>query len=139
VAAVAEKLRDRPGSIGVVSGLGWYLTKHSIGVYSTAAPRVPWKRNDPGEIQRAIDAEPHPEVVARPAGRSTIETYTVTHGRDGAPERGIVIGRLDDGRRFIANTPADRALLEHMEADEAIGAPGSVEPAGDDTNLWRPS
>jgi len=139
VAAVAEKLRERPGAIGLVSGLGWYLTKHSIGVYSTSAPRGPWKRADPEAIQTAIDAEAHPEVVAAPSGPSTVETYTVMHGRDGAPERGIVVGLLDDGRRFIANTPADRTLLESMERHEAIGTRGAVEPAGDDTNLWRPS
>jgi hypothetical protein len=50
-----------------------------------------------------------------------------------------VIGRLDDGSRFIANPPADRVLLEHMETHEMIGARGIVEPAGDDTDLWRPS
>ena len=58
-----------------------------------------------------------------------IETYTVLHDRDGTPMRGIVIGRLDDGRRFIANTPADRAVLdssdEHVKA--SVLRPGVVD------------
>src|SRR4051794_35134793 len=32
VAAMAEKLRGRPGAYGLVTGNGWYLTKQSTGV-----------------------------------------------------------------------------------------------------------
>ena len=53
-------------------------------------------------------------------GAGVVETYTVVHGREG-PERGIVIGRLEDGRRFLANTPDDRALLEAFVAREELG------------------
>ncbi|MGH7823467.1 MAG: acetyl-CoA acetyltransferase, partial [Candidatus Binatia bacterium] len=67
------------------------------------------------------------------------ETYTVVHGRDGAPSAAIIIGRLDDQRRFIANTPPDRSLLEEMERREMIGERGRVraDPAGG-ANLWQP-
>ena len=90
-------------------------------------------------LQRQIDGEPHPASTVEPSGPSTIETYTVIHDRAGAPALGIVIGRLDDGRRFIANTPPDRALLEDMERREMIGARGRVEHRGAQaTNLWQP-
>jgi len=46
------------------------------------------------------------------------------HDRDGAPEVGIVMGRLEDGRRFLANTPKDRSLLEGLMTEEAIGRSG---------------
>ena len=49
-----------------------------------------------------LDAQPAPELAHEPSGAATIETYTVLHDRDGAPVRGLVIGRLDDGRRFLA-------------------------------------
>jgi acetyl-CoA C-acetyltransferase len=135
---MAEKLRERPGTHGLVSGLGWYVTKHAIGVYSTEAPDRDWRR-DVGEIQRAVDADPHPEVAVAADGPATVETYTVMHDREGAPALGIVIGRLDDGRRFIANTPADRALLEDMERREVIGVAGRVASGGDEgVNRWQP-
>ncbi len=35
IATMVDVLREDPGSLGVVTGLGWYLTKHSIGVYGT--------------------------------------------------------------------------------------------------------
>ncbi|MGH7859284.1 MAG: acetyl-CoA acetyltransferase, partial [Candidatus Binatia bacterium] len=140
VATMAEKLRSRPGSNGLVSGLGWYVTKHSIGVYSTEPSRKPWCRQDVNELQQEIDSEPHPELDPTPSGESTVETYTVIHDREGAPARGIVIGRRPGGRRFIANTPADRDLFESMEREEAIGARGHARPDGPDgTNLWYPS
>jgi acetyl-CoA C-acetyltransferase len=55
-----------------------------------------------------------------------IETYTVVHGRDGTPESGIVLGRDDAGRRFLANTPPDRALLEDLEGREGVGLRGRL-------------
>ena len=56
----------------------------------------------------------------------TVSWGDVIYGRDGAPERGIVIGRLDDGARFIANTPADRDALEAFAAVENVGRRGRV-------------
>jgi acetyl-CoA C-acetyltransferase len=139
VATMADELRRRPQARGLVSGLGWYLTKHSIGVYSATAPERAWQRHDPRALQREIDSQPRPASTAEPSGPSTIETYTVVHDREGAPALGIVVGRLEDGRRFIANTPADRPLLEDMERREMIGARGRVEHRGPQaTNLWQP-
>jgi hypothetical protein len=41
-----------------------------------------------------------------------------------------VIGRARDGRRFIANTPEDRELLESFAAAVGVGPPGSVSERG---------
>ena len=46
------------------------------------------------------------ERLPRPPGPATIETYTVVFGRAWSPERGIVVGHLEDDRRFLASTPA---------------------------------
>ena len=64
--------------------------------------------------------------VAAAEGRAAVETYTVLFGRDGEPERGIVIGRLATGERFLAETPDDTALLEAIVAREMVGAEGKV-------------
>jgi hypothetical protein len=42
-----------------------------------------------------------------------------------------VIGRLDDGRRFLAVLPRDPALLDAMERSEQVGRPGTVRQDGD--------
>ncbi len=136
IASMMDRLRERPGSVGLVSALGWYLTKHAIGVYATKPKDGPFVRADPTAAQQALDAAPSPEVVAEPSGDATIETYTVVHGRDGEPIRGIVIGRLADGRRFLANTPDDRAVLERLTTSEGVGVRGRVTPG--DANVFDP-
>jgi hypothetical protein len=50
----------------------------------------------------------------------------VIYDREGAPARGIVLGRTGQGQRFLANTPADRDLLEAFVATEEVGRGGVV-------------
>jgi acetyl-CoA C-acetyltransferase len=120
-----------------VSALGWYLTKHAIGVYSTTPNDRPWTPVDTAALQREVDAAAGPPLATTPSGAGTIETYTVLYDRDGTPVRGVIVGRLDaDGRRFLANTPSDRALLESLTSREAIGLRGTVTPDGD-TNRFE--
>lgn len=139
IAAMVHRLRDARDDIGVVTGNGWCVTKHSVGVYSTRQPDRPFARSEPKADQAAVDGEPHPPFVAAPDGDASVETYTVLFDRDGAPERGIIVGRLLDGRRFIANTPAERPLLEAMTAAEVIGTRGRARSSGDGaTNVFTP-
>jgi acetyl-CoA C-acetyltransferase len=125
VAAMVERLRAKPGSNGLVTGVGWYLTKHAVGVYSSTPPPHPFERDDPKAYQPLLDAQPHPDIAAAGQGRATCETYTVQHDRDGKPSLGIVVARLSDGRRCWANI-TDAALLERIEQQELIGQPGQV-------------
>jgi acetyl-CoA C-acetyltransferase len=37
-----------------------------------------------------------------------------------------VVGRLDDGRRFLADTPSERGFLETFVAAEEVGRSGRV-------------
>ncbi len=139
IAAMVERLRADRGAYGMVTGNGWYVTKHSAGIYSTTPPQQPWNRADPKIDQVAIDAEPHPALAADSSGDATVETYTVIFDRDGAPELGIVVGRLAEGSRFIANTPGDRELLESMTRREMAGTAGHVRPSGDGRNIFTPA
>lgn len=135
VATMMDKVRAAPGTKGLVTGLGWYVTKHSLGIYGAPPPPRPWQREEPSTYQRAIDGMPHPTLTASPQGRATIETYTVLHDRDGTPVRGIIIGRLADGQRFLANTPDERSVLESLKSQEAIGRTGTVS-SSDGTNRF---
>ena len=126
IASMVEQLRADPGKRGLVTALGWYLTKHAAGVYSTTPKDGEWYRPEMTADQQEIDAMPHPELAEQPDGPATIETYTVMHDRAGKPDYGIVIGRLEDGRRCIANVAGDAALLEGMTKREMVGARGRV-------------
>jgi acetyl-CoA C-acetyltransferase len=126
IARMAEILRADPGSSGLVSALGWYLTKHAIGVYSSAPPaHSTWTRADPQTHQEIIDAEPAPLFAERGEGAGVVETYTVTHDRDGTPSLGVVVARLTDGRRCWANI-TDPSVLERIEDSDLIGQSGQL-------------
>lgn len=139
IAEAMARVRASRGSLALVTALGWYLTKHAVGIYGGTPPSRPFALADVAARQKLLDAAPAPELVERPpAGPATVETYTVVHDRDGAPHRGIVIGRLPDGRRFLANLPRERGLLEAFESRERIGTAGRV-VAGDEVNLFEPA
>ena len=46
------------------------------------------------------------------------------------PVNAVVIGRLDDGSRFIANTPPDAALWQAMQTEDFLGRRGRVQHDG---------
>lgn len=128
IAQMLDRVRAKPGSRGLVTANGNYVTKQSAGVYSTDAPDRPFAPKDPKTYQAAIDADKGPRVTETPDGTATIETYTVMHDRKG-PSYAILFGRLGDGTRFIANTPEDPALLADMTRRDYLGAPGRVKTA----------
>jgi len=68
---------------------------------------------------------------------SSRNATSILHERDGRPNRGIVVGRLDDGRRFLANTPDDRAVLESLMAREGVGRTGVVS-SSNGANCFEP-
>ncbi|HEX5776590.1 MAG TPA: acetyl-CoA acetyltransferase [Caulobacteraceae bacterium] len=138
IAEVMAKLRANPGEWGLTTANGWFLTKQSTGVYSTNRVEGRWRREDPKVIQRQIDALPHPEIVEAPEGRATVETYTVIHAREGYRD-GVVIGRDEQGRRFVAVTPNDEATLRDLESREGVGRTGTVARHEDGKrNLFTP-
>ncbi|MXW59865.1 MAG: acetyl-CoA acetyltransferase [Acidimicrobiia bacterium] len=129
IAAMVEQLREDDRSIGMVTGNGFFMTKHAAAVLSARPKQGGWDRPD----------GPHPSSAMETAaavsddsasGPGRIEAYTVMHDRDGQPSMGYICGRLDgngsEGRRFLANTPEDPDLLRDLLASEAVGRTGHV-------------
>jgi acetyl-CoA C-acetyltransferase len=127
LATLMRRLRSDPGAIGLVTGNGWYLSKHSACVCASA-PRDPLVH--PVLELATEEASPPVEVAEEATGHGTVEAYTVLYDRDGTPTQGIVLGRLGDGRRFVANTPEDRDLLEAFVCAEQVGREGDLAHVG---------
>ncbi|MDI1366343.1 MAG: acetyl-CoA acetyltransferase, partial [bacterium] len=51
IAEMMARLRARPGAYGLCTANGWFLTKQSIGVYSTTPVAGDWVREAPSKIQ----------------------------------------------------------------------------------------
>ena len=135
-------LRADPGSLGLVTGLGWYLSKHSIGVYGTepapdgTAPLLPdgttteqvagfaW-----ANPQAAVGALPQCSPDADAEGEVTVETYSVGYGRDGSPTRAVVACRTPEGRRAWASV-SDPDQLALLVTEEGCGRLGTLRGDG---------
>jgi len=122
LAAMTETLRADPGAHGVVSGVGMHMQKHAYGVWST----------DPGPGP-VVDPKPDAPVaepigiVGSPEGVATVATYSVLHGRDGEPERALLVCDLPGGatgqehRRCYAFLDGGAQALAAAEAEELVG------------------
>ena len=102
-----------------------FLSKHASAIYSatpydvTHPTATGWTRPDPASYQKELDAAPTISVSEEPNGTGVVECYTVVHKRDGAA-KGIVIGKMEDGQRFVAATK-DRETMTLMMAREFTG------------------
>jgi len=126
IATMADVLRGDPGSVGLVTGLGWYVTKHAVGVWSTTPPRNGFAFDNP---QEQVDSLPRRSTASDFEGSATVETYTVIHGGDGEPERAIMALLTEDGVR-VWGTLTDRDTLGALEVEEGCGRHAHVHPDG---------
>ncbi len=118
IGAMAEVLRADPGSFGMVSGVGMHMPKHVYGIYSTdPGPVVP---PDQAHVQSQLDSAPQKRIVEDHDGDATVAAYSVVHGRDGAPERGVLVCDVGEGARAYAKVD-DPELLASAEERELVG------------------
>jgi acetyl-CoA C-acetyltransferase len=120
LATMVEVLRADPGSVGLVSGVGMHMTKHAFGVYATTPPAGRVAVPDTAAVQARLDAAPPVTIADRHAGDATVASYTVAHGRDGAPAWGLVLADVAAGVRAYGRVE-DAALLAALEAEEWVG------------------
>jgi acetyl-CoA C-acetyltransferase len=127
IAGMVNRLQGQSSEKGLVTGNGWFLTKHSAAVLSTD----PHPSGQP--INGLMSELPSQDMVKKPcvvneqaSGRATVETYTVRFDRDGEPARGIVLGRTEAGDRFMANTNLDANSLKEFLTRERVGSEGKV-------------
>ncbi|MEO1322410.1 MAG: acetyl-CoA acetyltransferase [Pseudomonadota bacterium] len=110
--SMAEWLRAHPGEFGLVLANGGWMTKEAAGVWSTTKPE--------GFTAVETMAKPDtPVTLTTNVESGTIETYTVTYGREG-PTGGIIFARTDDGQRFIAVAKPE-ALPRLLEEESPVG------------------
>lgn len=124
IASMVDTLRISPSSQGLVTGLGWFCTKHSWGVYGSSPPTEGFRWSNP---QESIDRQVHCTSEQRD-GTATVESYTVTHASNGDAERLIIAARTsDDVRTWCHST--DKRLMDEAEEDDLIGRTGEIRSA----------
>jgi acetyl-CoA C-acetyltransferase len=117
IACLTERLRN--GGMGVVTGISWYMTKHSFGIYGSTPPPNGWRFADTSDAQRRIDATALP-VTTNADGPAVVEAFTVEHDREAGPVRAPVYAKLTDGSRIVA-VPADASLPKALSGRSLVG------------------
>jgi len=117
IATMMQRLRDEPGTFGMVGANGGYLSKYGVMILSSQAKE--WRPCPPGALQARLDRQARAPVSRTPNGKACILTYSILYEK-GVPSLGLVIGKLASGERFLAN-PADVATLTEMVERDPIG------------------
>jgi len=134
IASMVRRLRAKPGDIGLVGANGGFLSKYSVGVYSTTArPFTPF---DSKPLQAEIDAWPAPALDPGFVGEADVETYTVDYS--GPAPRGVIVGRTDAGARIVAMAaPEETAIVGEMIAHDPLGGRFTVGPGENNKSAIR--
>ena len=117
IAAIVEVLRADPGSLGLITANGGFLTKHALALYSTTPPANGFVHAD---VQDAVDAAGSTEADTGYAGPCTIEAYTVMHSKVG-PEEALVALHTPAGKRTWGRS-SDVTTMDALLSKEHIGA-----------------
>lgn len=127
IATMAEKLAAAPGSTGLITANGGYLTKHAFGVYSTTPPAGGFRWAD---VQDEVDREPTRSEDSDFAGVGTLETWTVPFDRDGKPDKAFLAVRTPTQARALAVVHDPGAAADLIASADPAGSKVRVHADG---------
>jgi acetyl-CoA C-acetyltransferase len=134
IANTMHWLRAGQGEHALVHGNGYYLTKHSVGLYSRRPADLEPK--PPEKLQETVDGLAEALVLEASVddGTSgTVVAYTAAFDREGAPQPAV--GLVDvRGGRTVAH--ADRALTAELLGKDGVGT-RVVLGRGESGNIMR--
>jgi acetyl-CoA C-acetyltransferase len=125
IATITEMLRsagsDSPVT-GFVNGIGWYATKHSVGVYGSTPTKAGWQRVLTEDLQAENDGAALPVSLESPRedAEATVRASGVVYGKGGEVTAAPVIASLEDGTRLAAS-PADSVDLDGLAGCNLTG------------------
>jgi acetyl-CoA C-acetyltransferase len=115
IANALQRIREGRAEHVLVHGNGYYLTKHSVGLYTR---RLPGEAPQPPEkLQEYVDGLVDPLVVepsVETGAVGTIVAYTAGFDREGGPEPAVAVVDAAGGRTVaVAGPELTAVLLEH--------------------------
>jgi acetyl-CoA C-acetyltransferase len=123
IATTVGALRAQ-GGVGLITGVGMNLQKHSAAIYST---RPGWTATP--ELQAEVDRQTERRaLVDSHDGTATVAAYTVTHDRDNQPTNALVVLDVPSGRTLARLHEPE--LLADAESRELVGQSVTVTTNG---------
>ena len=118
IAEMTSRLRKSDvRKFGLVGLNGGYLTKYGALVLSNK--ECQWRPLIQSRLEDESQVDPALPVAIDADGVGTIETYSVSYNK-GTADSVLIIGRLNDGRRFLANE-FDQSLTNSFLEGDPIG------------------
>lgn len=130
IAETVQRCRRDPEAIGLCTGIGWYMTKHAVGLYSGRPPAGGWRHPDTSADAERIAASAVEAVGAEAEGTGEVVAMTVIHDRDRGPISAPAVVRLAGGRQTIALHGSDD-LPGDLSGRSLVGEKVTVRPGGD--------
>lgn len=124
VATLVDRLRRDPDALGLSTSLGWFVTKHALGIYSATPPEQPYRA-----LQPVLDPGPTRPILETYAGPAVVEAATAQYSRTGEVDAAIFSVLTPTGARVLVRT-AQVDVIEAVVAGEPLHRP--VEVAGID-------
>ncbi|GEP38422.1 hypothetical protein NPS01_20850 [Nocardioides psychrotolerans] len=115
IASMVPVLRADPTSRGLCTSLGWYATKHSLGLYSATPPEQAY-----AHLRPVVEQPPKRPVMTSYDGEAVVEAYTVPYERDGSPEAGILSLLTPSGVRVLVRT-VDPTVVGALTDGDLLG------------------
>lgn len=112
VATLVPILRADPTSTGLSTSLGWYATKHSIGIYSAQPPLTAFRH-----LRPMVERPPARRLLRSFVGDVVIEATTVPYDRDGAPEAAVVSALTPAGDRVLIRSTDPKVAALVLDSD----------------------
>jgi acetyl-CoA C-acetyltransferase len=115
---MVPRLRETPGSTGLLTFISGIITKHGISLWSTTPPEHDGFAY--ADTSAAVEAgTPALEVVGDHHGVATIDGYTVAH-ENGEPRYTTIVATTAGDTRVVARND-DASFAASMAADEWCG------------------
>jgi acetyl-CoA C-acetyltransferase len=127
IASAFDRLGPAPGPT-LITGVGMHMAKHVAAVWSSEQGRGATPP-DAESLQAEVEAaQPRRTLLTTFSGPAAVCAYTAAHGRDGAPQQGLVVLDTEDGRALARVHDSD--LLADAESRELVGQAVTVTTDG---------
>ncbi len=121
IATTIDKIRNNIFKNVLINGLGWYITKHSIGIYTKNPPKNLFSLPDLSIFQEEIDAKNLPDLVKEANGNAIIVGYSILFDFKNQPNKTIFLLELENKSRALSYWKATPEEMKIGMETELVG------------------
>jgi acetyl-CoA C-acetyltransferase len=121
IATLAKSISEGRYKTGMITGIGWFMHKHAVGIYSSVPRETGLRSHDLADEKDPVVGNEPVKQIEEASGKGFIETYTVIYSRSGRPEKAVIYGMTEKGYRFVAQTPERSEIFKALATENHVG------------------